>query len=368
MKNEFNIIISGGGTGGHIYPALAIANKIKELYPQANILFIGALGKMEMEKVPQAGYRIVGLPIAGWQRKDLIKNVTLPFKLLRCLRHAKKVIKEFKPNVVVGVGGYASAPTLWMAARLGIPCLLQEQNSIAGITNKFLAKKAKRVCVAYEGLERFFPKEKINLTGNPVRYTIVPADAEFSLKGRLFFNIGITQKCLLVLGGSLGARALNECVKAYIERTQGDSPVDIIWQCGAYYRNEIEAFVAAHPRPWLHLHPFINRMELAYAAADVVVSRSGAGTVSELCIAGKAVIFVPSPNVAEDHQRFNALALVNQKAALMVPEEQALDHLMFEAIDLAYDLSIRERLERNITTLARPHAARDIVHEIVQWL
>ena len=365
---NFNIIISGGGTGGHIFPAIAIAHKIKERYPNAKILFVGALGRMEMERVPSAGYSIIGLPVAGFQRKSLLKNVTLPFKLWKSLRHAGKIIKHFKPNVAVGVGGYASGPLLWMAARKGIPCLLQEQNSYAGLTNRLLAKKAQIICVPHQGMERFFPKEKIRLTGNPVRANIVPVTNELTQQGRNFFNIHPNHKCLIILGGSLGARTLNNCAKAYIEQCAGEIPVDIIWQCGDYYRNEIEAFVAAHPSPYIHLHPFIQQMELALAAADVVIARAGAGTIAELCIAGKAVIFVPSPNVTEDHQTHNAMALVGQNAALMVPESEAPARLMSEAVALANNPQEKELMERNIARLALPDATKDIVNEIIKLI
>jgi len=367
MSEAFHIIISGGGTGGHIFPAIAIANQIKSLYPQAEILFVGALGKMEMERVPAAGYTIIGLPVAGLQRKALLKNLTLPYKLWKSVRLAKAVIEDFKPDVAVGVGGYASGPLLWVAARKGIPCLLQEQNSYAGITNKWLSKRAKRVCVAYEGMERFFPKEKICLTGTSVRTHITPVTQTLNQEGRTFFKITPHRKCILVLGGSLGARALNHCVKAYIEQCDV-SPVDIIWQCGDYYREESYAFIKAHPRSWIHLHPFISRMELAFAAADVVISRAGAGTVAELCIAGKAVIFVPSPNVSEDHQTHNAMALVNKNAALLVPENRVSDCLMTTAIDVANNHERRMTLEQNIAKLARPFATRDIVHEIIKLI
>jgi len=370
MNSHFKMIISGGGTGGHIFPAIAIANQCKEQYPDADILFVGALGRMEMEKVPAAGYRIIGLPVAGWQRKALLKNVTLPGKLIKSLRRASKIIKDFQPNVAVGVGGYASAPMLWMAARKGIPCLIQEQNSYAGITNKLLAKKTRtqRVCVAYQGMERFFPKEKIRLTGNPIRSSIVPVTEALTQEGRTFFKIEHSKKCILIVGGSLGARALNHCVKNYIEQSEGNSQVDIIWQCGDYYRAQIEEFVSAHSYPWIHLHPFIHRMELAFAAADVVISRAGAGTVSELCIAGKATVFVPSPNVSEDHQTHNAMALVRQNSALMVPENEAEMRLMHTAIELVNNWDKKTLLEQNIAQLSLPNAAKEIVNEIIQLI
>ena len=368
MNTPYRVIISGGGTGGHIFPAIAIANEIKAQYPQTDILFVGAQGKMEMEKVPAAGYPIIGLPVAGVQRRALLKNGSLPVKLWKSLRLARKIIQDFKPHVAVGVGGYASGPLLWMAARKGVPCLIQEQNSYAGITNKLLAKKVKTICVAYAGMERFFPKDKIRLTGNPVRASILPATRELRQEGRQFFGIEPTLPAILVLGGSLGARTLNNCVKAYCEQCVSHAPVHLIWQCGGYYRSECEQFVQDHPVPWLHLHPFINRMDLAFAAADVVVSRSGAGTISELCITGKAVVFVPSPNVSEDHQTHNAMALVRQHAALIVPENEADARLMHTAVALANHEAEKMSLERNIALLARPDAAKEIVHEIFKLI
>jgi len=368
MIQMCRVIISGGGTGGHIFPALAIANQIKEQCPQAEILFVGAQGKMEMEKVPAAGYPIIGLPIAGLQRKAVLQNITLPFKLWKSVRHARKIITDFQPNVAVGVGGYASWPLLWMAARKGIPCIIQEQNSYPGMANKWLAKKAKIICTAYSGMERFFPRDKIRLTGNPVRSTIAPTTDALKEEGRRFFGIALGRKCILVAGGSLGARTLNNSITTYLAQSKGDAPIDIIWQCGARYREESEAVVAVHPYPWIHLHPFINRMDLALAAADVVISRAGAGAIAELCIAKKAVIFVPSPNVTEDHQTHNAMALVNQKAALIVPEDQVSARLMNVAIDLVHNNEKKTLLEQNMATLARPDAAKEIVNEILKWI
>ena len=365
----FNLIISGGGTGGHIFPAIAIANQVKEQYPEANILFVGAMGRMEMEKIPAAGYQIIGLPMAGLQRKAWLKNVTLPMKLWKSVRYAQKIIRDFKPDIAVGVGGYASGPLLWVAARLGIPYLIQEQNFYAGVTNKILAKRAKTICVAYSNMECFFPKEKIRLTGNPVRSNIVPVTETLREEGRAFFHIHPAHKCILILGGSLGARTLNDCVKRALSVEGGQGlEIDLIWQCGAYYKKEMEAFVSEHPHPNVHLHPFINRMDLAYAAADVVITRSGAGTVSELCIVGKAVIFVPSPNVSEDHQTKNAMALVSQNAAVIVPEEEAGAKLMQTAFELTNDSQKRIQLETNIRMLALPNATKEIVEEIVKLI
>ncbi|MCL1974448.1 MAG: undecaprenyldiphospho-muramoylpentapeptide beta-N-acetylglucosaminyltransferase [Bacteroidetes bacterium] len=364
MNKSIRVIISGGGTGGHIYPAIAIAHQIKVQYPLAEVLFVGAEGRMEMEKVPAEGYRIVGLPVAGLQRKAWIKNLGLPLKIAKSLNKARKILREFGPDIAIGVGGYASGPLLWMAARKKIPCLIQEQNSYAGITNKLLAKKVTVICTAYPNMERFFPKEKIRLTGNPVRSTITTANSALRQEGKNFFGIAANRLCILVTGGSLGARTLNRCIQAYREQEGEKAPVDIIWQCGAYYREECQNFVQNHPAGWLHLHPFIQRMDLAFAAADVVISRSGAGVIAELCIAGKAVIFVPSPNVSEDHQTHNAMALVRQEAALIVTEKEAPARLMQAALALAFDTSKRDSLARIILQLAKPDAAKEIVNQI----
>ncbi|MDR2585430.1 MAG: undecaprenyldiphospho-muramoylpentapeptide beta-N-acetylglucosaminyltransferase [Prevotellaceae bacterium] len=368
VKKGHRVIISGGGTGGHIFPAIAIANEIKAQNSTAEILFVGALGRMEMERVPAAGFPIVGLPVTGLQRKSILHNITLPLKLLKSLRKAKKIIKDFEPDVAIGVGGYASWPLLWMATRMKIPSIIQEQNSYAGIANRMLSKRVTTICVASEGMERFFPKEKIRLTGNPIRTSIVPVTETLRQEGRAFFHISPNRKCILVSGGSLGARTLNECVKSYITESNGDTLVEIIWQCGGYYQRDTEAFAQEHPSPWVHLHPFIDRMDLAFAAADVVISRAGAGTISELCIAQKAVIFVPSPNVSEDHQTHNAMALVHREAAMMVPEDQALTCLMKTAIDLVMNEKEIKRLEQNISGLARPNATKDIVNQIIALL
>ncbi|MCL2501705.1 MAG: undecaprenyldiphospho-muramoylpentapeptide beta-N-acetylglucosaminyltransferase, partial [Bacteroidales bacterium] len=354
MNRVFKVIISGGGTGGHIYPAIAIAHQIKTQYPQAELLFVGAEGKMEMEKVPAEGYRIIGLPVAGLQRRALLKNLWLPVKIAKSLSRARQILKDFRPDVAIGMGGFASGPLLWVAAGRGIPCLIQEQNSYAGITNKLLAKKVNTICVAYTDMERFFPKEKIRLTGNPVRSNILPAGPELREEGRRFFGIEPGRICVLVTGGSLGAKTFNRCVQAYREQEGIDAPVDIIWQCGAYYRQDCQNFVENYPAKWLHLHPFIQRMDLAFAAADVVISRSGAGTIAELCMAGKPVVFVPSPNVSEDHQTHNAMALVREEAALIVTEEQASAQLMQTALNLAGNPEQKASLARNILRLAKP--------------
>ena len=368
MNKGVRVIISGGGTGGHIYPAIAIARQIQAVYPQAELLFVGAEGRMEMEKVPAEGYPIIGLPVAGLQRKAWLKNLGLPLKIVKSLKKAGKILKEFRPDVAIGVGGYASGPLLWMAARQQIPCLIQEQNSYAGMTNKLLAKKANIICTAYPDMERFFPKEKIRLTGNPVRSHIAAADPQLRLEGRRFFGIAPDRTCILVTGGSLGARTFNRCIQEYRKKTGTTSPVDIIWQCGGYYRQECQNFVQEYRAEWLQLHPFIQRIDLALAAADVVISRAGAGTIAELCMAGKAVVFVPSPNVSEDHQTHNAMALVQQGAALMIPEEEASAQLMPAALALSGNGEKRDLLARNILQLARPDAAKDIVIQMTHLI
>ena len=319
--SRLRVIISGGGTGGHIFPALSIANKLKELNPETEILFVGAEGRMEMEKVPAAGYKIVGLPITGLQRRLDLSNFALPFKILKSIRMARKLLKEFKPDIAIGVGGYASAPLLWVAGRLGIPTLIQEQNGFAGLTNKIVAKKAKKICVAYEGMERFFPADRIIISGNPIRKEIVPPTPQMKEEGYKFYGLNPEKKHLFIVGGSLGSGTLNKSVRKWIEEGKpGGENLEVIWQCGKYYKKDIDAFMAEmeekHPGSTENIwySDFIQRMDLAYAVADVVVSRSGASSVSELCAANKATIFVPSPNVAEDHQTHNAMALVRMPA------------------------------------------------------
>ena len=337
---KIRIIISGGGTGGHIFPAVSIANKMRELNPESEILFVGAEGKMEMEKVPAAGYKIVGLPIVGLQRqlnwKNIVNDIQAPFKVLASVRKARRIIREFKPDIAIGVGGYASAPLLWAATRMGIPSLIQEQNGFAGLTNKILGKKAGSICVAYEGMERFFPKEKIVLSGNPIRKEMtIPATPEMKAEALTFYGLDPAKKHLFIVGGSLGSGTLNRAMKAWITAgCPGGENLEVIWQCGKYYKEGVDAFLAEHPAPAVKHFDFIQRMDLAYAAADVVISRSGASTVSELCALGKAVIFVPSPNVAEDHQTHNAMALVRKDAALIVKDAEAAEKLLPTAIDL----------------------------------
>ncbi len=361
------IILSGGGTGGHIYPAVAVAEALRRRFgEEVELLFVGAEGKMEMEKVPALGYRIVGLPIAGLQRRLEWRNLLVPFKVLRSIRQARNVIRSFGADVVVGFGGYASAPVLWAAQRMGVPTVIQEQNSYAGVTNKILARGACRICTAYEGMERFFPKEKIVLTGNPLR-------GRFSKSGTPraealdYFGFTPGRKVVLVVGGSLGTRSLNEMMKTWLlSLGGGEAPVQVIWQTGKYYEREMQAFLAAHPVRGIWQGAFIERMDYAYAAADLVISRSGACTVSELCLVAKPVLFVPSPNVAEDHQTKNARALADKGAALLVPDAVCRTEAMPRALELLADEEALRRMSRNIEALARPDAAERIVDEIVR--
>lgn len=366
MKNgKLRVIISGGGTGGHIFPALSIANKLKETNPDTEILFVGAEGRMEMEKVPAAGYEIIGLPVAGLQRKLTLSNLALPFKVLKSINIAKRILREFRPDVVVGVGGYASAPLLWAAGRLGIPTLIQEQNGFAGLTNKIVGKRAKSICVAYDNMERFFPADRIVFTGNPIRSEIVPADAAMRAEACRFYGLDPEKKHIFIVGGSLGSGTLNNAMKKWIsDGCPGGSGVEVLWQCGKYYKKAVDEFMAGISAPGVIHSDFIQRMDLAYAAADIVISRSGASSVSELCAAHKAVIFVPSPNVAEDHQTHNAMALVNKYAAMIVKDSDALEKLMATACRLLDEPERIALLEKNIAALARTNAAADIVKEI----
>lgn len=365
MKNNPKIIISGGGTGGHIFPALSIAGSLKDLCPECEILFVGARGRMEMEKIPAAGYQIIGLPVAGLQRKLTLSNLTLPFKLVQSLAKARRILKEFKPDVVVGVGGYASAPVLWSAARLGIPCLIQEQNSFAGLTNKILSKKAARICTAYEGMDKFFPKDKIILTGNPIRKEIAPASAAEREEGYSYYKLDPARKTLFIVGGSLGARTLNNAMKQWVENRAESAQYQVIWQCGKLYKSEMDEFMAGRNVPNLYYSDFIYRMDLAYAVADVLVSRAGAGTISELCVAGKATIFVPSPMVAEDHQTHNAMALVEKDAAMMVSDDRAEKELINLAEELLDDDSHKKTMENNILKLGKKDASEVIAKEVL---
>ena len=358
------IILSGGGTGGHIYPAVAVAEALKRKYgEEVELLFVGAEGKMEMEKVPALGYNIKGLPVAGLQRKLSLKNLVLPFKVAASVRRAKGIIREFKADIVVGFGGYASAPVLWAAQRLGIPTLIQEQNSYAGLTNKLLSKRAKRICVSYDKMERFFPADRIVMTGNPLRGRFT-ADGANRGEALGYYGFNDTMPVVLVVGGSLGTRTLNEMMKAWILSLNGEAPVQVIWQTGKFYEREMQEFLAAHPTKNIWQGAFIDRMDYAYAAADVVLSRSGACTVSELCLVAKPTIFVPSPNVSEDHQTKNAMALVEKGAAEIVKDSEAVECGMKEAVALAMDRDRLESLSANIANLAIVDSADRVVAEI----
>ena len=363
MNKELRVIISGGGTGGHIFPAVSIANAIRELQPEAKILFVGALGRMEMQRVPQAGYEIKGLPIMGFDRKNLLKNVKVLWHVWKSQRMARQIIREFQPQVAVGVGGYASGPTLNKAAAMGIPCLIQEQNSYAGVTNKLLAKKAQKICVAYEGMERFFPQEKIILTGNPVRQALLDTKMtrEEALKS---FGLDATKKTILVTGGSLGARTLNESMKQHLDQLR-DSGVQFIWQTGRYYYNDIDQLMKDQRFDNLHYTDFVD-MVVAYRAADLVISRAGASSISEICLLGKPVILVPSPNVAEDHQTKNAMALVNRQAALMVKDAEAPEKLVQLALDTVRDEALLQSLSENVLKMALPDSAAIIAKEVIK--
>lgn len=364
-QRPIKAIISGGGTGGHIFPALSIGAELKEINPESEILYVGAEGRMEMEKVPAAGFRIIGLPVVGLQRKLTLSNLALPFKVLKSIRMAKKIIRDFKPDIAIGVGGYASAPLLWAAESLGIPTLIQEQNGYAGLTNKILGRKAKSICVAYEGMERFFPAGRIRMTGNPIRKEIVPATPQMKEEAYGFYGLDPEKKHIFIVGGSLGSGTLNNAMKKWIgDGCPGGDNVEVIWQCGKYYKAGVDAFMKEHKTRGIQHSDFIRRMDLAYAAADVVVSRSGASSVSELCAAHKAVIFVPSPNVAEDHQTHNAMALVNKGAAMLVKDADAAEKLMATACALLADDGKIAEMEKNIAALALPDAAAAIAAEI----
>ena len=364
MKENLRIIISGGGTGGHIFPAVSIANAIKELRPETEILFVGAEGRMEMHRVPAAGYPIKGLPVAGFDRKNLFKNIPVLIKLFKSQRLARKIVKDFHPHAAVGVGGYASGPTLKVAGSMGIPTLLQEQNSYAGVTNKLLAKQAKKICVAYEGMERFFDKEKIILTGNPIRQGLLnhPTTREEAIST---FGLDPNKKTILILGGSLGARTINQCLMENLDKVKS-SGVQFIWQTGKIYIEEAKASVAkVGELPMLHVTDFISDMATAYRAADLVISRAGAGSISEFCLLQKPVILVPSPNVAEDHQTKNALALVNKNAALYVKDVEAKDLLLDKAVEAVKQPDLLKNLSKNIAELAFTDSANIIAKEVI---
>jgi UDP-N-acetylglucosamine--N-acetylmuramyl-(pentapeptide) pyrophosphoryl-undecaprenol N-acetylglucosamine transferase len=365
MEKEYRIIISGGGTGGHIFPALAIADAIRAKHPEAKILFVGANNRMEMQRVPDAGYEIKGLPIAGFDRKNLLKNFKVLWLILKSQRMAKKIIKEFAPQAAVGVGGYASGPTLKMAAKMNVPTLIQEQNSYAGVTNKILAKRAKMICVAYEGMDRFFPHEKIKLTGNPVRKNLLDmrSNHKEALKA---MNLDENKKCVLIVGGSLGARSINEGVMANIELIRANSDVQFVWQTGKLYFEEMKKRVSEAGKPDnLVVTDFVSNMADALSAADLVVSRAGAGSISEFALLGKAVILVPSPNVSEDHQTKNAMALVNKGAAIYVADSKVKEELITKALETVNNASVIASLEQNIEKMGKPNAAGEIADEVL---
>ncbi|WP_127141133.1 undecaprenyldiphospho-muramoylpentapeptide beta-N-acetylglucosaminyltransferase [Flagellimonas marinaquae] len=360
--DRYRFILSGGGTGGHIYPAVAIANELKRRYPDAEFLFVGAKDKMEMEKVPQAGYEIKGLWISGIQRKLTFNNLMFPFKLISSLFEARKIVKQFKPHVAIGTGGFASGPLLRMAESSGVPCVLQEQNSFAGITNKLLAGKAEKICVAYDGMERFFPKEKIVKTGNPIRTDLVNTKVGKD-EAATFFGLDSSRKTVLILGGSLGARRINQLIEKELEFFE-EQGLQVLWQCGKLYHEEY----AKHESDTVKVMAFVDRMDLAYAAADVIISRAGAGSVSELCLVGKPVIFIPSPNVAEDHQTQNAKALVAKDAAIMLKEYDLDAEFETRFSNLMASEELREKLGKNIKKMAMPKATEHIVDEIEKLL
>lgn len=363
-QKDIRIIISGGGTGGHIFPAVSIAGALKKKYPGTEILFVGAEGRMEMQRVPAEGYSIVGLPICGLDRKNPLKNITVLLKFIKSLWKARKIIKDFKPHAAVGVGGYASGPTLKTAALMGIPTLIQEQNSYAGVTNKMLAKGAERICVAYEGMERFFPKEKIILTGNPIRQGL--ADNQTTREeGIRAFGLNPSKRTILIIGGSLGARTMNESVLRKLDMIKQTDDVQFIWQTGKFYHQEIQEQLKNYGElPMLYVTDFISRMDEAYAAADLVISRAGAGSISEFCVLKKPVILVPSPNVAEDHQTQNALALVKKEAALYIKDVEAPETLIPQAIATVTDEALLEKLSLNIVQLAYTNSAEIIADEV----
>lgn len=365
MEDELRIIISGGGTGGHIFPAVSIANAIRAKYPEAKILFVGALGRMEMQRVPAAGYEIVGLPISGFNRKNMLKNVVVLYRIWKSQQMAKKIIRKFDPMAAVGVGGYASGPMLNQCTKMGIPCLIQEQNSYAGVTNKILSKKVDRICVAYDGMERFFPADKIVKTGNPVRQALL--DTKLTKAEALkSFGLSEDKKTILIVGGSLGARTVNESVLQNLDMIK-ESGVQFIWQTGKYYNASIMAELKQRGTvPSLHVTDFISDMGAAYKAADLVISRAGASSISEFCLIGKPVILVPSPNVAEDHQTKNAMALVNKNAALYVKDADAPAEVVKLALQTVKDDARLKELSENILKLALPDSADIIANEVVK--
>jgi UDP-N-acetylglucosamine--N-acetylmuramyl-(pentapeptide) pyrophosphoryl-undecaprenol N-acetylglucosamine transferase len=363
-KKNLRIIISGGGTGGHIFPAVSIANALREISPEVEILFVGAEGKMEMEKVPAAGYNIVGLPVVGFHRKLTLRNLSFPFKLLRSMRLAKKVVKNFNPHAVVGVGGYASGPVLKVAQQMGIPTLIQEQNSYAGVTNRLLAKKAMAICVAYDGMNKYFPEQKIVLTGNPIRQGLSHLESKYD-EATKFFNIPQNSKVILVVGGSLGARTINQSILKDIDAIAASDNITLLWQTGKIYHENITSELKDKPYPNIKVFDFIHRMDLAYSVADMVVSRAGAGTISELCHVGKPTILIPSPNVAEDHQTKNANALASKNAAVMISDSAAPKTLVSKMLELINNNDQLMDLGANISKLALPDAANSIAQRVL---
>jgi UDP-N-acetylglucosamine--N-acetylmuramyl-(pentapeptide) pyrophosphoryl-undecaprenol N-acetylglucosamine transferase len=361
--SNYKIILSGGGTGGHIYPAIAIANELKARHPKAELLFVGAKGRMEMDMVPNAGYKIIGLGISGIQRKLTIKNLMFPFKLISSLWKAKKIIKDFKPDVSIGTGGFASGPLLKVATSMGIPSLIQEQNSYPGITNKLLSKKVDKICVAYDNLERFFPMEKLIKTGNPVRQDLLDIDKKFD-EGLQYFNLQKDKQTLLVLGGSLGAKRINELIKKELDYFLTHN-IQVIWQCGKLYYEQYK--IDGHNKH-VQLHSYLNRMDLAYSVADFIISRAGASSVSELCIVGKPVLFIPSPNVAEDHQTKNALSISEKDAAILIKEEDLDVDFENKFTQLIKSKEKQELLGRNIKKLALVNATKQIADEVDKLL
>ena len=366
MDNELRVIISGGGTGGHIFPAVSIANAIKAKHPEAKILFVGAEGRMEMQRVPAAGYEIKGLPIKGFNRAHKLKNFSVLWDLFKSLRLARRIIKDFRPMVAVGVGGYASGATLYECAKMGIPCLIQEQNSYAGVTNKLLAKRVRKICVAYEGMERFFPADKIIMTGNPVRQNVL--DSPLSVgDARKAFGLDPDKKTILIVGGSLGARTMNESIQQHLDLVK-DSGLQFIWQTGKYYNAKIMQFMKGKELPNLKILDFVSDMGAAYKAADLVISRAGASSISEFQLIGKPVILVPSPNVAEDHQRKNAMALVNRHAALYVEDAEAPDKLLKLAIETVNNDDELKALGENVKKMGLKNAADVIADEVLKLI
>lgn len=361
---KLKVIVSGGGTGGHIFPAVSIANEIRERLPETEILFVGALGKMEMERVPAAGYRIVGLPVVGFPRKPSLKMLTFFWKLFQSMRLANKVIVDFKPDVAIGVGGFASGPVLKAAVRKGVPAVLQEQNSYAGVTNKLLASKVNKICVAYPNMERYFPAEKIVVTGNPIRRNLIDTVVN-KTEAYEYFKLIAGKPVVLLVGGSLGARTLNESVMANLELIR-ESDAQVVWQTGSYYYQEMLERLGDNCPKNLQAMEFVSRMDLAYAVADVVISRAGAGTISELCLLGKPSVLVPSPNVAEDHQTKNAMALVDNQAALLIKDADSKEQLWPETFKLLNDKMKLKSLSENMIKLAKPNAAKEIVDVILE--